>query len=140
MEDLDPSGVVTPVRHICPLTSKAHSEAIYTDWRLMWIHSTIIVLFLVDLLFDVSSSLPAYRCDGSMLAGLALPCARRLWRATTSAEWKKEYTVRGDGGTGRQLTYGDLLNSRCKPDRALDSWLSQLDDFGTLVMAAASLP
>lgn len=40
---------------------------------------------------------------------------------------------------GNQLTYGDLLNSRSGTRRGLDLWLSQLDDFGTLVMAAASL-
>lgn len=38
------------------------------------------------------------------------------------------------------LTYGDLINSRNRPeDRRLDGWLSQLDDFGMLVLAAASL-
>ena len=40
---------------------------------------------------------------------------------------------------GKQLTYGDLVNNRLRTDGALDSWLEQLDDFGTLVMAAASL-
>lgn len=38
------------------------------------------------------------------------------------------------------MTYGDLLDFRFRTDDALDSWLSQVDDFGTLVMAAASLP
>lgn len=39
-----------------------------------------------------------------------------------------------------QLTYGDLLNARSRPtDHRLDVWLSQLDDFGMLVLAAASL-
>lgn len=70
---------------------------------------------------------------------MTLPCGRKLWRATTSAEWEKEYASKGDSVREKQLTYGDLLNHRSRPDRILDSWLSQLDDFGTLVMAAASL-
>ena len=42
--------------------------------------------------------------------------------------------------TGKQLTYGDLMNYRFTGNRSLDHWLSQVDDFGTLVVAAASLP
>lgn len=57
------------------------------------------------------------------------------------------YTVTGQKSTGnktsvknKQLTYGDLINSRSKPaDHTLDGWLSHLDDFGMLVLAAASL-
>jgi hypothetical protein len=51
-------------------------------------------------------------------------------------EWESEYARRR---VSKQLTYGDLLNNRLRTDGALDSWLEQLDDFGTLVMAAASL-
>lgn len=70
---------------------------------------------------------------------MALPCAKDLWRASSSAEWEREYLARGDDmSIGNQLTYGDLLNSRSGTGRALDLWLSQVDDFGTLVMAAAS--
>ncbi|KAG9231563.1 hypothetical protein BJ875DRAFT_113309 [Amylocarpus encephaloides] len=101
---------------------------------------TIIVLFLVDMFFDYSSALHYYRCDGSILKSMALPCARDLWRATTSAEWKQEFASRSEEiGPKTQLTYGDLLNFRSRADRRLDSWLSQLDDFGSLVMAAANL-
>jgi hypothetical protein len=94
------------------------------------------VLFLIDILFDISSLLHPYKCDGSELLGMALPCGRDLWHASSTVEWESEYARRR---VSKQLTYGDLLNNRLRTDGALDSWLEQLDDFGTLVMAAASL-
>ena len=98
-------------------------------------NSTLTVLFLIDILFDFSSLLHPYKCDGSGLLGTALPCGRDLWHASSRAAWESEYTRQG---LGKQLTYGDLVN-RLRTDGALDSWLEQLDDFGTLVMVAASL-
>lgn len=97
---------------------------------------TLIVLFLIDILFNFSSLLHPYKCDGSELLGKALPCGRHLWYASSRAEWEREYTRQG---VGKQLTYGDLVNNKLGTDGALDSWLEQLDDFGTLVRAAASL-
>jgi hypothetical protein len=102
----------------------------------MKVHRTIIVLCLVDIFFDISSAVYSYKCDGSLLAGLALPCGRDTWRASTRAEWEKEYTAQRDG---KQLTYGDLMNFHSKTEGTLDPWLSQLDGFGTLVMSAASI-
>jgi hypothetical protein len=79
-----------------------------------------------------------YKCDGSFLAGLALPCGRDMWRASTRTEWEKAYVAERASGRKR-LTYGDLLNFHVRAEGTLDHWLSQLDDFGTLVMAAGSL-
>ena len=99
------------------------------------------MLFIIDMFADYSST-PRYRkCDQAALTGMPLPCARDLWRATKNAEWKVEYAARSEElDAVRQPTYGDLLNFRFKKESPLDAWLSQLDDFGTLVMAAASLP
>ncbi|TGO63479.1 hypothetical protein BOTNAR_0099g00060 [Botryotinia narcissicola] len=78
-----------------------------------------------------------YRCDENRLKHMTIPCSRKLWRATTNEAWENEYA---NSMRGIQLTYGDLINSRNRPeDRRLDGWLSQLDDFGMLVLAAASL-
>jgi len=50
---------------------------------------------------------------------------------------------------GNELTYSHLLNFRFRADgrerrdsgdKRIEEWLAQLDDFGMLVMAAASLP
>lgn len=135
MERLDPGRVIKSV-------SLQHPPKILEISSLTQdaCHSTIIVLFIVNLFFDVFQYLPFENCDERWLAGMSLPCVRDLWRATSSAEWEREYLARGDDMSPRkQLTYGDLLNSRSRADHTLDSWLSELDDFGTLVMAAASL-
>jgi hypothetical protein len=99
-------------------------------------NSTLIVLFIVDILFDYAILLHPHTCDGSDLLRLPLPCGRDLWQARSRSDWQREYALKA---AGKQLTYGDLLDSRFRTDRTLDSWLEQLDDFGTLVMAAASL-
>ena len=89
----------------------------------------------MDLIYDISSVLN-YECDAKSMSRMALPSSRGLWEASTEVEWNKLYTARDE----KQLTYGDLSNSRFRPDGMLDSWLEQqLDEFGTLVMAA-SLP
>lgn len=95
---------------------------------------TIITLFIVDFICDISSVIN-YECDAKSMSRMALPSSRSLWEASTEVEWNKLYTTRDE----KQLTNGDLLKSRFKSDTLLDSWLEQLDGFGTLVMAAASL-
>lgn len=84
---------------------------------------------------------------------MKLPCSRKLWHANTAVEWEMARSVGsclGSSGSGHEgnaehmskgthLTYGDLVNYRNRVSGALDEWLSCLDDFGTLVMAAASL-
>jgi len=111
-----------------------------TDFKLPKSHRTMMVLSLVDIMFDISSSLHSYTCDGSLLRALPLPCGRNLWRASTRAKWGTEYAAQRERIEGRKrLTYGDLMNFHLRPEGTLDPWLSQLDDFGTLVMAAASM-
>ena len=98
------------------------------------------MLFLIDLVFDVYSILPHHACGGGRLVHIALPCSRDLWGASTKAQWERAYLANSvEIITKEQLTYGDLLKLRFNPNTALNNWLSQLDDFGTLVMAAASL-
>ncbi|MCJ1331273.1 hypothetical protein MMC10_007961 [Thelotrema lepadinum] len=114
----------------------------WKDWILAEsLRRSIILLFLVNLFFDILSSLPYDDCDaGSWLLDMALPSVRNLWKASSSVEWERKYIARSnDLSAGKELKYCDLLNSRARAGGALDSWLSQLDDFGTLVMAAASL-
>jgi len=95
------------------------------------------VLLLIDLLVDVSSALGSHKCDSHILKTMTLPCGRDLWKATTDVNWSIEIR---ETISEKQLTYGDLLHSRFRTDHTLDSWLSELDEFGTLVMAAASIP
>ncbi|TGO28082.1 hypothetical protein BPAE_0032g00250 [Botrytis paeoniae] len=134
------STMIRVSMHVAHLAENLQNEGVpsWKEWaQAESIRRIIIILFFIDLFFDVSSSVPEYRCDESRLKYMTLPCSRKLWRATTNEAWENEYT---NSMRGIQLTYGDLINSRTRPeDRTLDGWLSQLDEFGTLVLAAASL-
>lgn len=101
---------------------------------------TLTVLLLIDILFEISSYFPPASCDGTILTELPLPCGRALWRAATKDDWEKIYKARLDQGGGREnVTYADLMNFQGKEEGHFDHWLSGLDEFGTLVMAAASI-
>ncbi|TGO55353.1 hypothetical protein BCON_0093g00260 [Botryotinia convoluta] len=134
------SAMIKVSMHVAHFAEDLQNEGVpsWKEWALAEsTRRTIIILFFIDLFFDVSSSVPEYRCDENRLKYMTLPCSRKLWRATTNEAWENEYA---NSMRGIQLTYGDLINSRTKPeDRTLDGWLSQLDDFGILVLAAASL-
>ncbi|KAF7926674.1 uncharacterized protein EAE97_010183 [Botrytis byssoidea] len=126
--------------HVIHLAEDLQNEGAlsWKEWALAEsTRRTIIILFFIDLFFDISSSVHEYRCDENRLKQMTLPCSRKLWRATTNEAWEDECA---NSMRGIQLMYGDLINSRNRPeDRRLDGWLSQLDDFGMLVLAAASL-
>jgi hypothetical protein len=74
-----------------------------------------------------------------------LPCPKSLWNAQTKTEWEREYTVQSNlesQNNNHRLTFGNLLQHDVEVSpfsRLLDSWLAQVDDFGTLVMAFANL-
>lgn len=85
-----------------------------------------------------------------MLPRTVLPCTRDLWRASSEEEWRTEYAARGNAlKDGNELTYSHLFRFRSRADgrerrdsgdKRIEEWLAHLDDFGMLVMAAASLP
>ena len=106
--------------------------------------STLLVLFMVDIFFDISPA--GADCDSPRhLAEMLLPCTKNLWSARTRSEWKKEYTSQSrlqSYNDYRRLTFGnlsqhDLEDSPCGD--LLDHWLAQVDELGTLIMAAAKL-
>lgn len=85
------------------------------------------------------------------LAELPLPCSRYLWTANTKAEWEeatKQIAKRAVPSTGQTiagrcpLTYGDLLQYASGTEREdeIAEWLGSMDEFGTLVMSATTLP
>ena len=79
------------------------------------------------------------------LAEMFLPCTKGLWSAQTKSEWEREYTAQSNlesKNNNHRLTFGNLLQHDVEVSpfgRLLDLWLAQVDDFGTLVMAFASL-
>lgn len=103
----------------------------------------------MDFLFDLSAlsaSTPNRPCNyGKDLAEMLLPSSKNLWSAQTQNEWEKEYAAQskmlGRNGDLRP-TFGQLLQHDIEihPNAySLDRWLAQVDEFGTLVVAAASL-
>jgi hypothetical protein len=74
-----------------------------------------------------------------------LPCPKGLWSAQTKSEWEREYIAQSNlesQNNNHRLTFGNLLQQDAEVgpfSRLLDLWLAQVDDFGTLVMAFASL-
>ena len=75
---------------------------------------------------------------------MCLPCPKGLWSAQTKTEWEREYTAQSNlesQNNNHRLTFGNLLQHDVEVSpfsRLLDRWLSQVDDFGTLVMAFAN--
>ncbi|TGO36045.1 hypothetical protein BHYA_0137g00260 [Botrytis hyacinthi] len=113
------SAMIKVSMHVIHLAEDLQNEGVpsWKEWALAEsTRRTIIILFFIDIFFEISTSVPEYRCDGNRLKHMTLPCSRKLWTATTNEAWENE-----------------------PEDRRLDGWLSQLDDFGMLVLAAASL-
>ncbi|CZR68147.1 uncharacterized protein PAC_18046 [Phialocephala subalpina] len=113
----------------------------WEDWMLAEsLRRTVTVLCLIELLFEVYSVIGLHKYDGNLLAGLSLPCGRNLWKASTRTEWETEYTTQRDRAVGtRNFTFKDLTSPQFQAEGTLDSWLTQLDDLGNLVVAAASI-
>lgn len=108
------------------------------------IPSTVYTIFIVDFLFDLSAgTVSAYdACDASRhLLHMRLPCSKTLWQAKTREEWGKEYEAE-KGLQARETKFFDLVRYDAEADAckaSLNSWMSQVDDFGSLVVSAASL-
>jgi hypothetical protein len=66
-----------------------------------------------------------------------LPSTRNLWQARTRSEWEREYKMQCSKAL--PFTYSDLLQYGPGNDGSLDFWLSKIDEFGNVIMAAASL-
>lgn len=107
-------------------------------------HSTFLLLHILALIVDVAPGVVLFHhCNGEQLLKSRLPSTRNLWQANSANEWEKEYKMQcrrsrnccGD----RSLTYSDLLEHEIKNDGTLDSWLSDIDEFGNLVLAVASI-
>ncbi len=98
--------------------------------------------------FDITIPTSLAVCNSNVeLTSVALPCSKKLWHAATRSKWEEEYLAHMNGPIGgRQLNYGDLMafQSRVHADvlpkgDLFDCWFSQVDEFGMLVIAAASV-
>ncbi|KUJ14516.1 uncharacterized protein LY89DRAFT_736549 [Mollisia scopiformis] len=148
-EDMDEAAVYdmllihTMVKVATKVKDRIKSNNIRADRWEHWmltesIQRTITVILLLDMLFEISPFFPARECDGTLLADIALPCSKGLWTASTEVEWEIAHSAE-DKQTSKTLTYADLMNFQHQEEGSLDFWLSYIDNFGTLLMAAASL-
>jgi hypothetical protein len=101
---------------------------------------------MVDFLFDISAGTLQAPCNNIKdLTETLLPCTKNLWAAQTESQWQREYTM--ELNLQRQSNdplpvFGDLLRQEMESshmESSLNHWLSQLDEFGILVVAAANL-
>lgn len=107
--------------------------------------STILLIFIIDFLFDMTPATHGHKCsDNPDLWEMLLPCPKSLWTASTQFEWERNYTLQRvkQKRINRQgPTFGDMLrhNADSHSENLVDDWLADMDEFGTLVMAAANV-
>jgi hypothetical protein len=101
---------------------------------------------MVDFLFDISAGTAHAPCNTIKdLTETLLPCTKNLWEARTESEWRREYSahlILQRQENVRPPIFGDLLRPEAEEshvENSLDRWLAQLDELGTLVVAAARL-
>lgn len=107
-------------------------------------NSTSICLCLIPFFFDIYPAIVLFHhCTGESLRNSQLPSGRNIWQANSKASWLREYEMQSrrvmPHSPNSKLTYANLLDYNLKNDGSLDFWLSEIDDFGNFVMAAATL-
>ncbi|KAE8549083.1 hypothetical protein EYB25_007598 [Talaromyces marneffei] len=119
-----------------------------SDWQ-DWILTeskirTSIFLCIMPFFFDIHPAILLFhQCNGEALRTSRLPSGRNIWQAKSKSEWLREYEMQCHRvmphSSNSNLTYSNLLDYNLKNDASLDLWLSEIDDFGNFVMAAATL-
>ncbi|KAM3076032.1 hypothetical protein ACMFMG_006455 [Clarireedia jacksonii] len=125
------------------ITLKYNKAPTWKGWLLVEsLRRTIFVLFIIDILFDISPGTQPYCCEAARhLAQMPLPCHKNIWRSQTELEWEWEYTAHC-ASKYQRLTFSNLLQHGEEDGSAgnlLDDWLANMDDFGTLIVSVASL-
>jgi hypothetical protein len=128
------------------LTNKYCNPALQTNPRWEgWILSeslrrTISALFIIDFLFDISPGMNNAHCNSvKHWSEMLLPSSKQLWTAKTRFQWEQEYRALDND---RRPLFVDLLKHDSvdsKRGKLLEQWMAQVDEFGTLVINAASL-
>jgi hypothetical protein len=76
---------------------------------------------------------------------MRLPCSKNLWKAKTKSEWEKEYVEQVNvqrQSNHEHPTFFDLIRHDVDVSsfgNPLCQWMAQVDDFGMLLVSAASL-
>ena len=99
-------------------------------------------MFIIEFLFDISAGTTGATCESAKEWGsMLLPSSKNLWSAQTKSEWEKEYVAHNHDQRptfGHLLKHDDIQTSQ-QVGNMLDRWLTQVDDFGSLVVSATSL-
>jgi hypothetical protein len=88
----------------------------------------MLVLFLLDSLSELRRGGAVIVCPD--MIELPLPASRRLWEATDSTTWEREYD--GHQPTGMMYCFMDLWT---KEEDNLISWISEMDLLGSAVLS-----
>jgi hypothetical protein len=112
---------------------------IWENWILVEsLRRTLSTLFIIRFLFDISPG--TGECNSVMYwSEMLLPSAKQLWQARTRTQWEQEYRALNKDQRpifGELLRHDDLSG---QSSGLLDTWMGQVDEFGTLVIGAASL-
>jgi hypothetical protein len=114
---------------------------VWEQWVLVEsLRRALSTIFIVQSLFDITPGLGNKECKGAKLwTEMLLPAAKELWQAQNQTQWEDAYQ---NSKRDRRPTFGELLRHDDLHGQACDllnSWMGQVDDFGTLVIGAASL-
>ncbi|KAL6860860.1 putative C6 finger domain protein [Trichoderma novae-zelandiae] len=105
---------------------------------------TLFTMYLFDSVLSSEDGLPTYL--GTELEGLPASSSRTLWLAQTRRDWEAAYNVHlaeWDEGSLRidelwPLPQGLDASQAAKRRHRVDSWLEDLDEFGTMLYAVTS--
>jgi hypothetical protein len=113
----------------------------WEGWTLVEsVRRTISTFFIIDFLFDITPGIGKAGCNTAKnWSEMLLPSAKQLWAAKTRLKWEQDYRSLDND---RRPTFGELLkhdsiDSKC--ETLLEQWIGQVDEFGSLVINAASL-
>ncbi|KAF2669837.1 hypothetical protein BT63DRAFT_423815 [Microthyrium microscopicum] len=127
---------------------KSEETPTWENWVLVEsLRRTISALFIIYFLFEMApgtSNCPSGLGDSGFDSAkhwseMLLPSSKGLWQAQTRAQWEQEYRA---SNNDQRSTFGELLTHddvQSQSAGLLDRWMGQVDEFGTLVIAAASL-
>jgi hypothetical protein len=114
---------------------------VWENWILIEsLRRTLSTLFIINFLFDIAPGTSSSNCDSvKYWSEMLLPSTKQLWQARTGTQWEQEYRALN---SDQRPMFGELLKHddlQSQTSGLLDSWMGQVDEFGTLVIGAASL-
>ncbi|KAK2803071.1 hypothetical protein FQN50_007152 [Emmonsiellopsis sp. PD_5] len=101
------------------------------------------IWFLLGRIIYIKTRTPCHESDAYQM--LPLPSSRWRWEARSYEDWKLESEYPNPMGARHGFVYfGELLNAQQQPDdmaaiHKMDSWNSEVDGLGTMLMLATAM-